>query len=83
MAETSSKKPGFFAKVKNWFKGVGKFFRDTKSELKKVVWPTKKQVINNTIVVIVVVVIAALVVLGLDLAFGFLRDGLLALAGSV
>ena len=54
MAETSSKKPGFFSKVKNWFKGIGKFLRDTVSEMKKVVWPTKKQVVNNTIVVIVV-----------------------------
>ena len=67
MAETSSKKPGFFSKVKNWFKGIGKFFRDTASEMKKVVWPSKKQIINNTIVVIVVVIIAAIVVLALDL----------------
>ena len=41
MAETSSKKPGFFSKVRNWFKGIGKFFRDTVSEMKKVVWPSK------------------------------------------
>ena len=83
MAETSSKKPGFFSKVKNWFKGIGKFFRDTVSEMKKVVWPSKKQIINNTIVVIVVVIIAAIVVLVLDLLFGFGRDGLLALARSL
>ena len=51
MAENTAKKPGFFAKVKNWFKGIGKFFRDTKSELKKVVWPSKSQIINNSIVV--------------------------------
>ena len=48
--------------------------------MKKVVWPTKKQVVNNSIVVIVVVIIAALVVLALDLLFGLGRDGLLALA---
>ena len=83
MAETSSKKPGFFTKVKNWFKGIGKFFRDTVSEMKKVVWPSRKQIINNTIVVIVVVIIAAFVVLALDLLFGFGRDGLLALARSL
>lgn len=83
MAETSSKKPGFFSKVKNWFKGIGKFFRDTASEMKKVVWPSKKQIINNTIVVIVVVIISAIVVLALDLLFGFGRDGLLALARSL
>ena len=83
MADTSSKKPGFFSKVKNWFKGIGKFFRDTVSEMKKVVWPSKNQIINNTIVVIVVVIIAAIVVLALDLLFGFGRDGLLALARSL
>ena len=48
MAETSSKKPGFFSKVKNWFKGIGKFFRDTVSEMKKVVWPTPQKVAKNT-----------------------------------
>ena len=71
MAETSSKKPGFFSKVKNWFKGIGKFFRDTASEMKKVVWPSKKQIINNTIVVAVVVVVAAVLIMVLDAVFGF------------
>jgi len=31
---------------------VAKYFKDLKSEFKKVTWPTKKQVINNTLVVI-------------------------------
>ena len=30
------KKVSFFDKVKNFFKGIGKYFKDTKSELKKV-----------------------------------------------
>lgn len=70
MAETSNKKPGFFSKVKNWFVGVGKFFRDTFGEMKKVVWPSKKQTLNNTIVVLVVVAIAAVIILALDVVFG-------------
>ena len=70
MAETSSKKPGFFSKVKNWFKGIGKFFRDTASEMKKVVWPSKNDVKTNTITVIVVVLVAAVVLILLDLIFG-------------
>ena len=70
MADTTTKKPGFFAKVKNVFKGIGKFFRDTKSELKKVVWPTKSQIINNSIVVIAVVIIASVFILLLDMLFG-------------
>lgn len=30
---------------------IVKWFKDLKSEFKKVVWPTKKQVFNNTLVV--------------------------------
>lgn len=44
------------------------FLKNTKSELKKVVWPTKKQIINNTVWVIVLVIIISAVVLGVDLA---------------
>ena len=42
-------------------------FKDTKAELKKVVWPTKKQIINNTVWVLVLVIMVAVVVLGIDL----------------
>ena len=41
--------------------------KDTKAELKKVVWPTKKQIINNTLWVLVLVIIVSAVVLGIDL----------------
>ena len=70
MADKSVKKPGFFAKVKGFFARIGKYFRDTRSELKKVVWPTKKQSLNSTGVVIVVVFIAALIMILLDTVFG-------------
>lgn len=53
---------------------VSKWFRDLKSEGKKVVWPTGKQVFNNTVVVIVCVIVVAIFVAVLDVAFGFLRD---------
>ncbi|MBQ8646683.1 MAG: preprotein translocase subunit SecE [Oscillospiraceae bacterium] len=68
MAEkTGSKQPG---KIKAFFGGIAKYFRDTKSEMKKVSWPSKKQVINNTIVVCVVVLISAVAILALDALFG-------------
>ncbi len=70
MADKSVKKPGFFARVKNTFTRIGKYFRDTRGELKKVVWPTKKQALNSTGVVIVVVIVAALVMILLDAVFG-------------
>ena len=68
--KNDAKKVSFFDKVKNFFKGIGKYFKDTKSELKKVVWPSKSDVKNNTITVIVVVLIAAVVLIALDLIFG-------------
>ena len=66
MSETV-KKPGFFSRI-------SKSFRDMKGEVKKVVWPSKKQVINNTLIVIVVVVIAAVIVGGVDMLLTTLAD---------
>ena len=45
------------------------FFKDFKAELKKVIWPTPKQLINNTTAVVVIVVITAAIVFVLDLVF--------------
>ena len=70
MAEKTEKKKGFFAGIKRFFKNIAKFFRDTRSEMKKVVWPNKKQVIN-TVVVLVVVLLSAVVIFILDAVFGF------------
>ena len=47
------------------------FFKDMKSELKKVVWPSTKQVINNTLLVVVLVIVVSLVVLGIDLVLEY------------
>ncbi len=70
MADKTQKKEGFVAKVKGYVNRVTKFFRDTKSELKKVVWPSKADTKANTIVVLVVVAIAAAVMIVLDAVFG-------------
>ncbi len=43
------------------------FFKGVKGELKKVVWPTKKQLINNTVMVIALVLAFSIIVLGFDL----------------
>ena len=51
-----------------FFKRVGKWFRDMKSELKKVVWPTPKQTAKNTLVAVVMIVICAVVLWGFDSA---------------
>ena len=43
------------------------FVKNIKSEMKKVVWPAKKQVINNTSLVIVLVLAVAAIVLSFDM----------------
>jgi preprotein translocase subunit SecE len=48
---------------------LAKWFKDLKSEFKKVVWPSKKTVVNNTAVVLAVVVFSAVVVGLLDAGF--------------
>ena len=55
----TDKKPGFFTRVKKWF-------RDMKSELKKVIWPTPKQFGKNTLVALVMMFAAAIVLWGFD-----------------
>ena len=45
------------------------FWKDFKAELKKVIWPTPKQLINNTVAVVTIVLITAAIVFVLDLAF--------------
>ena len=45
------------------------FLKDTKAELKKVIWPTPKQLINNTSAVIVIVLIVGIIVFALDFCF--------------
>ena len=47
------------------------FLKDTKAELKKVVWPTGKQIVNNTAWVVSLVVIVSVVVLLIDLVLKF------------
>lgn len=53
------KKPNFFVR---FIKRIAKWFRELRSELKKVVWPTPKQLTNNTLVVIACVVIVGAVI---------------------
>lgn len=62
--KTSAKKENNSKKSENSKKQKGasgnkvtRFFHDLKTEFKKVVWPTKKQVFNNTMVVLVIIVI--------------------------
>lgn len=52
--------------------GVIKYFKDLRSEFKKVVWPSKKKVINNTFVVLVGMCASGIVIWGIDSALAAL-----------
>ncbi len=52
------------------FKRIAEFFQEVKLELKKVVFPTKKEVIGSTWVVVITVVIAAFFLGLVDMGLG-------------
>jgi len=49
-----------------------KYLKDARSEFKKVVWPSRKQVVNNTVVVIISLIVSGLAIWLLDTGFGSL-----------
>ena len=74
MAEV--KKENWFART--WGK-VRKYFRELRIELKKVSWPTPKQVLKNTLVVLLCVLVVGIFIWVFDLAAGMGIDALLGL----
>ena len=67
-------KPGFF-------KRVGKWFREMKSELKKVIWPSKDQLVKNSLISVGMILISSVVIWGFDEIAQLLVKALLTLAG--
>ena len=66
-------------------KGSNRFirwFREMRSELKKVVWPTPKQILNNTLVSLSVMVASAIVIWGIDQAAGQIFQAIRLLGGK-
>lgn len=55
----AEKKPGIFSRIGRWL-------REMRSELKKVVWPDKKTTAKNTAVVIVCVLVVGVFIWGFD-----------------
>ena len=56
------------AKEKNKGK-VKEAWKGFKSELRKIVWPSWKQVLKNTGIVLVIIIICSLAIIALDYAF--------------
>ena len=66
----NEKKVGFFQKVKGWFGKLGKFFKEVVAEVKKLSWPSKKELINYCLAVICFCALMALIIGILDFCFG-------------
>ena len=70
-------------KKENIFKrawhGVCRYFRELKSELKKVTWPTAKQVVKNTMIVVACVLVVGVFIWMFDFVAGI---GINALLGA-
>lgn len=49
-----------------------KFFKETKSEMKKVTWPGKDQLIHNTLIILAFIIITCVVLAVCDVAFSWL-----------
>lgn len=72
-----TKAPSFFSKVLNWFKRV--FVTSVKNmiaELKKVSWPSRKDLMSYTAIVVVFLVVMAVVIGLLDLGATYLLQRL-------
>jgi preprotein translocase subunit SecE len=59
-----------------------KWFREMRSELRKVVWPTPKQIANNTGVALAVMAVSSVAIWALDFAGAEIFRALLSLGGN-
>ncbi len=58
----------------------GEFIRQVRSEVGKVVWPTRAETLQTGFMVLIMTIILALFFLGVDAVFAAIVKGLLALA---
>lgn len=68
-----NEKPENNKKSKKEEKNKRRFFKDFKAELKRVTWPTPKQLLNSTVAVITIVLVVGLIVFALDMGFELLN----------
>ena len=64
-----------------FFKRVGKWFREMKSELKKVVWPNAKSLRNNVLVSIGMMLVSAVAIWVFDGVASMLVKGIFTFLG--
>ena len=76
MANANEKKakPSFGQRFVGFFKNIGRFFKNMWHELKKVTWPTKKDVLNYSLVVFAFMVVMGIIIGLIDFGSGALVD---------
>jgi preprotein translocase subunit SecE len=60
----------------------GEFIRQVRTEVGKVVWPSRQETVQTAIMVLIMTIILAIFFLGVDAVFAAIVKGLLALAES-
>ncbi len=73
-----TKKPNFIVRM---FKGLFKFFKDTKGEMKKVTWMSKGEVWKSFKLVIATVVAISIVIAIIDVSSSFIINTIAGLIG--
>ncbi len=58
----------------------GEFIRQVRTEIGKVVWPSRQETVQTAIMVLIMTIILAVFFLGVDAVFAAIVKGLLALA---
>jgi preprotein translocase subunit SecE len=69
-AAPQSKRPRFLSRVAGRFARIPLFYRQVIAELRKVIWPTRHELVTYTSVVVVFVSIIIAIVFSLDYGFG-------------
>ena len=74
--KSGKKKPNWFQRA---WTGLKRWFREMKSELKKVVWPNRKTMIKNTLVVLACVLAVGVFIWVFDAIAGLFVNGIISL----
>ena len=67
-------KPSFIKRVGNFFVRIGRYFKNMWHELKKVSWPSKKDVFNYSLIVFAFMVVMGVIIGLMDFGSGALID---------
>lgn len=70
-SKKEEKKPNFFVRMGRRLK---QYFKELRSDVKKITWPSAKQVRKNTLIVLATIVIVVVCIFAFDTVIGFLRN---------